>query len=395
MSDLRSDSWRRRLGPEQIAAMLATVIVLGGLGVVSTRGASEGAIPRPSAPRASVVPAATVHPFATNATLARNLLLRLADDQSTLAKELSRSGFDAGAVVAAVRQVNITASTGSDFSDPLVKVPGSRAVGEALMEFYGSVRAAAEATLAISAGAEVASRAAAERLLAAMEPRAALQEQVEALIASARQTPSPAIAPSAAPSAATASAPPSQPTATTAPTATPVPRTPPPSGTPGPTSTASVPGLSGQLENPGFEATDATPWTLVVEAPWTATLTIDASAEAYEGERSARIEIPAAPGARTAISLRQGGIKIAQNRRYICRLALRAATNRDVRVRVASVSGATYGTRLVAVGPAWGVVEFEFGAFVEDPAAVVEIDFGRSAVTGWVDAVQITDASFP
>ena len=91
--------------------------------------------------------------------------------------------------------------------------------------------------------------------------------------------------------------------------------------------------------------------------------------------------------------MRQAGIEVAASRRYVCKVALRAAADREVRVRVTSSSGATYGTRLVTVGPAWTVVEFEFGSFVQDPAAVVNIDLGRSAITTWVDAVQITDGS--
>jgi hypothetical protein len=120
-------------------------------------------------------------------------------------------------------------------------------------------------------------------------------------------------------------------------------------------------------------------------------MTIDATASAFEGERSARIDITVASDARTGISLRQTGIEVAQSHRYVCRVALRAAADREVRVRVASASGATYGTRLLTVGPTWTLVEFEFGSFVEDPSAVFEIDLGRSATTTWVDAVQVID----
>jgi hypothetical protein len=146
------------------------------------------------------------------------------------------------------------------------------------------------------------------------------------------------------------------------------------------------------VKNPGFEAAEPPPWTLIVDAPAAASLTID-STIAYEGSRSARIDIGAAADARTAISLRQGGIAIGQGRRYVCRLVVRAETEREVRIRVVSASGATYGTRLFTADPTWALIEFEFGAFVDDPTALIEIDLGRSVATTWIDAVRITDAS--
>lgn len=239
----RSDAWRRRLGPERVAAMVASVVVvLGGLGVASTMGASEPGVPRASAASvASATPSLRAAPTPVDAT-----------PQPT-----------------------------------------------------------------------------------------------------ARRTPSP-----------------------TAP-----PATVPPSSVP----------LDGQVQNPGFEATDPSPWDLALEAPAAASMTIDDTASAFEGGRSARIDITVPSDARTGISLRQAGIKVAQSHRYVCRVALRAAADREVRIRVASASGATYGTRLLTVGPTWTLVEFEFGSFVEDPSAVFEIDLGRSATTTWVDAVQITD----
>lgn len=399
MGQLRPDSWRHRLGPEHVAAIMAAVVVLGGLGVASAIGASGPGSRLPSGPQASLAPIPTPHPFLSKATLVLDLHKTLAEDRDALEAELASAGFDAAGVVTAVRRVNARVSLNAGHANALVLVAGSREVGEALLEFYASVAKAADATLGISVSDEAGYRAAAERLLAALEPTAALQEQLEALIELARATPSPTASPRASASSPPATPgptpAPSTPPPTTAPAATPQPRTPAPTATPAPTTSGSPLPLTGQVANPGFEADVATPWTLVVEAPWTATLTIDEAAPAYEGTRSARIDIPAASEARSAISLRQGGIEVAQGRRYICRLALRAATDRDVRIRVASVGGATYGTRLVSVGPTWTVVEFEFGAFVEDPAAVIEIDFGRSTVTGWVDAVQITDAPGP
>ena len=389
-----SEGWRRSFGPEHVAAILSAVIVLGGLGVASAIGASGSGPKPPSEQQANPTPVPTPHPFLSKAELALDMLTRLAEHRDALAAELEGSGFDAAGVVTAVRKVNATASANASMAATLVQVSGSREVGQALLDFYASVSKSADATLGISISNEAGYRAAAERLLVVLEPIAALQEQLEALVESARATPTPAASPLASARPATPVPSPVDPTTppTPAATATPLPPTPAPTAMPSATSSGSPMPSTGQIANPGFEEGVASPWALVVEAPWTATVTIDATTPAYEGTRSARIDIPAASEARSAISLRQAGIEVAQGRRYVCRLALRAAAERDVRVRVASTAGATYGTRLVNVGPTWTVVEFEFGAFVEDPSAVIEIDFGRSAVTGWVDAVQVTDA---
>jgi hypothetical protein len=391
-----SESWRGRFGPEHVAAILSAVIVLGGLGVASAIGASGSGSTVRNEPQASPTSIPTPHPFLSKAELAHDMLARLAEHRDALEAGLASSDFDTASVVTAVRKVNATASANASMAAALVQVSGSREVGQALVDFYASVAKAADATLSISISDAAGYRAAAGRLLVALEPIAALQKRLEALIESTRATPSPATSPLASASGGPATPSPtaagSTPPPTLTPTATPLPRTPAPTATPGPTTSGSPLPLTGQVINPGFEDDVASPWTLVLDAPWTATLTIDQAAPAYEGTRSIRIDIPAVSEARSAISLRQGGIEVAQGRRYVCRLALRAAAERDVRVRVASTSGATYGTRLVNVGPTWTVVEFEFGAFVQDPSAVIEIDFGRSAVTGWVDAVQVTDA---
>jgi hypothetical protein len=182
--------------------------------------------------------------------------------------------------------------------------------------------------------------------------------------------------------------PPQTPTAEPTPTARP--QSPTPAVTPSPTADGS---RANHVDNGGFEAAAPPPWTLFVEPPATADLTIDRTAPAYEGSQSARIDLAAPAATGGGVSLRQEGIAIDPGRRYLCRVAVRGASSRDVSVRVASLAGATYGARLVPVGTAWTVVEFEFGALVADPAAVVEIGVGRSAVTTWVDGVEVIDVT--
>lgn len=390
-----SDSWRR-LAPERVAALAsAIVLALGGLGVASTMGAAQGENARPSVSPGSAAPVgvalATAHPFASTAELALGIHKRLAEDQQMLKLEVAASEIDIAAVVSTVRRLNATARLGGDVAKALSAIPGSSDVGVALLAFYRSVAEAADETLSKSVVDRVAYRAAAKRLLASLEPTAALQERLEALIESARGTPGAASAPSGVAGSAAATPVPATavPTRTVPPTARPTasPTTPPPTVPP------SGPLLLGQIRNPGFEALDPRPWALTLESPAVASLTVDSTAPAFEGERSARVDISVSSDARTGVTLQQAGIDVAASQRYICRVALRAAADREVRVRVASASGATYGTRLVTIGSAWTVIEFEFGSFVQDPAAVINIDLGRSPVTTWVDAVQITEGS--
>jgi hypothetical protein len=394
-----SDSWRG-VSPERMALVAAVIVVLGSLGVASTLGASGGGTPHPSSAQGSAPPtggvaAATAHPFASTANLALQIHERLAEDRHVLELELAASDFDISAVVGTVRRLNATARLGSDVAEALQRIAGSRAVGTALVDFYGAVTKAADNVLGKSVSDLPEYRTAAKRLLAALEPTAELQQRLEALIDSVRATPSVETAvatPSASIPATTTPTPTSAPATPAAPTATPTARpttAPTPSGTVAPTD----PPLIGQLQNPGFEAADPRPWALTLESPAFATMTVDSTAVPFEGGRSARIDIAVPSDARTGITLRQAGIEIAQSHRYTCSVAVRAAADREVRIRVASSSGETYGTRLVTVGPTWMVVEFEFGSFLGDPAAVIDIDLGRSAATTWIDAAQITDVS--
>jgi carbohydrate binding protein with CBM4/9 domain len=399
-----TESWRR-IGPERVGLVLSVLVVLASFGVASALGASQGATPRPTTAQGSAAPtgrvaAATAHPFAATASLALHFHELLAEDRHVLELELAASKFDLSAVVDTVRRLNATAHLGSDAARALQRTAGSREVGTALVDFYGSVAEAAESALGKSVADAPGYRAAAKRLLAVLAPIASLQERLEALIASAR-SPSIASVPTPDPSTPPATAtPPSTPPATpspatpspVAPTATPTARPTSSPNAPSPTVGPSIRPLGGQVQNPGFEATDPSPWTLTLESPALATMIVDSAAVPFEGERSARIDISIPSDARTGVALRQAGIKVAQSHPYVCSVAVRAAVEREVRIRVASSSGATYGTRVVTVGPVWTLVEFEFSSFVEDPSAVIEIDLGRSATTTWIDAVQITDA---
>lgn len=383
--------WRRRLGPERIAGVLAAIVLLGGV-AVSSIDASRVGVPQPSAPTGSRVPTSTAHPFAGTATLALQIQERLAEDQQVLESQLAASEFDVSKVVATVRSINGTARLGSDVASALRRSAGSRALGEDLQAFHETVVAAADDVLGMSVASTAAYRRAAEHLQTTLEPTDDLRRRLVALIAETRATAGPTSPAPSIPPTDPAPSPSPSPTIAPTPTASPIPTATATATRPTSTLPAASPAV-GQVRNPGFEATSPAPWVLAVAPPAVATLAIDATTVAQEGQRSARVDISVPSDSRAAVSLRQGGIRVAQGHRYVCRLALRASSLREVRVRVANSSGATYGTRLVTVGPAWSVVEFEFGSFVEDPGAMIEIDLGRSTATTWIDDVRITDSS--
>ena len=82
------------------------------------------------------------------------------------------------------------------------------------------------------------------------------------------------------------------------------------------------------------------------------------------GSTSARVDITAGSTAYAGISLRQAGLSLEAGRQYVLTVSTRAAAPRDVRVRVASASGAQYFGRIVSVTPQWASQTFTFTASV-------------------------------
>ena len=107
------------------------------------------------------------------------------------------------------------------------------------------------------------------------------------------------------------------------------------------------------------------------------------------GSASARVDFVSAGDERAAVAVRQGGQAISAGSHYVGRIAVRSDTPREVRLRVASADGVTYGTRLFTVGPDWQVLTIDTTVFATDANAYLEIDLGRFPVTTWLD-----DASF-
>jgi hypothetical protein len=81
--------------------------------------------------------------------------------------------------------------------------------------------------------------------------------------------------------------------------------------------------------------------------------------------------------------------------RYQVSISVRAASAREIRLRIASPDGASYLTRTVPVTTAWTIATFTFISPVTDPEASIEIDLGRSAVTTWIDSVSFMSGAPP
>jgi hypothetical protein len=141
-----------------------------------------------------------------------------------------------------------------------------------------------------------------------------------------------------------------------------------------------------QIDDPGFEATTGTPWRFAAAAGSIASFTRDTNAFAT-GTQSARIDIATGSPAYAGIVLRQPGLQVQAGRNYTLSLNVRAAGAREIRIRVASRAGATYATKILTVTPAWTQETFPVTTVATDPDAVLEIQFGRSDDTTWIDTV--------
>ena len=381
------------ISPELVA--LALVVVLGGsllLGI-TVSGAGLGAdggdatptavpeTPAPTPSRSAAVDQADV-------SLAISVNDNLSASGADLSTVLAAPSLDAPALVTAIREIAATARYGTAVADRLRQRSGSATVGARLAVLYGDLLDAAAVASSTLLTDTATLTAIARQIVVRLGDVPAVTAELTTLLA-------PASAPSSGPPSAspspTGSAPGPSPsgetpspsaTPETSPTATPSP-TPPPG--PGPN----------QLAAAGFESGVGLPWELHLEASDAmATLVADTST-AEQGTTSARIDISAGSSSRAGVSLRQGNISLVPGQRYVFRVALRATVPREVGLRVVSIGGDTYSTRIFTVGNEWMIATFEFTAVVSDTSAYWEIDVGRSNTTVWVDDAWLGEAAIP
>jgi carbohydrate binding protein with CBM4/9 domain len=376
--------------PEIVGAALA-VIVLAVVGTSVIVGGSSSGVVGPSAAPSSSRPTVqqTVAPPVDPAVvhLLHELNQQLLGHSQALQRELDRARLRTADVAALIRQVNTAVAVGENAVAGLGGFLGPEQPGGRMSAAYQDIAASASDTLDASVRNEPAYRAGGGIIVKQIAGLPTLQAALEALLVQ----PSPSIAPS--PSASPSPPPPTPPPSLPPPTPSPAPSSAAPSSESAPTGSA-VPPPAGaeQLLNGDFEAGVGRPWALLVGTGAAATITTDTTAPA-SGQTDARIDITTGSDAYAGISLQQPGLRLVAGGQYTVTLAAHGATDREIRVRIASTAGASYLTRVATVGTPWTPLSFTFIAPVSDSNSVLEIDLGRSTVTTYIDAVSFRPTS--
>jgi hypothetical protein len=355
-----------------IIALVATTVLAATPGPGGGEGPG-GASPTPSRSLQSSAPTPTPPVAPQVVDLLRSLNERLAASRDALQTELRRTRFRTPEVAFIIRQVNQRVAVGSEAVQALDGELGKDEPGGRMAAVYGSIADTATETLGASINNSAEYESGARTIVAQIAELSALQAALDELA-----RPQPTVAPTSPPP----STPPSPSTtasASTRPSASPLP-------TGSPSEGPLPPAGDEQVVNGGFEQGVGPPWGLFLGQGAAATLAPD-NAKPGAGSTSARVDITAGSQAYSGISLRQPGLKLEAGRLYTLSVAVRAASQRDIRVRVASTTGASYVNRIAQVGTAWSTVAITFTAGVGDPNAVLELDLGRGNAATLFDAV--------
>jgi hypothetical protein len=360
-----------RISPEIAAALLSAAVILAVVGVRPPNGA-------PPEPLATTAP--SLRPTASEqlSPLVRSALetvvvinLRLAASGVDLEQELARANPQAPRIAVLLPRIAAQVAAVGQPVEVLVADPSTAGLGSDLAKAYGSLGDLVRQALRESVQNRAAYLQAGEAgaiLIRKLEP---LTARAKALLAGRLESAKPVPTASASP-APTRSAP-----ASSRPSPTPTTHSATPSSAEG-----------GLVVNGGFEA-GLSPWVLQVQSPAAATLDQDRTGPGA-GAVAARVEIVTGADARSGISLVQSGVPLRAGQTYAVRLLVRAAEARDVRIRLAGTNGDAYIARIFPVGTTWTTISFTFDALVDDPAAEIGIDLGRSVATTWIDAVALT-----
>ena len=359
-----------------VIALVATTVLAATPGPGGGDGPG-GASPTPSLSLQSSAPTPTPPVAPQVVDLLRSLNEQLAASRDALQTELGRNRFRTPEVAVIIRQVNQRVAVGSEAVQALEGELGKDEPGGRMAAVYGSIADTATETLGASINNSAEYESGARTIVAQIAELSALQAALDELARPqptvAPTSPPPSPPPSTQPSpSATASAS-TRPSASPAPTGSPSKGPLPPSG-------------DEQVVNGGFEQGVGPPWGLFLGQGAAATLAAD-TAKPGAGRTSARVDITAGSQAYSGISLRQPGLKLEAGRLYMLSVAARASSQRDIRVRVASTTGASYVNRIAQVGTAWSTVAITFTAGVGDPNAVLELDLGRGDAATVFDAV--------
>ncbi len=379
-----------RAAPELLASIFSLFVVAFLAVALLIPGNVGGGLIGPPAATPTNQPEASSEPIdVVQARFARTVVEKLISDRTALTDISRASPFDATEAAAQIRQLSADSRVSLDMANQLQRIPGTTEFGVKLETVVTAVQAETSAVLALSPASAASSYAkSTTKLIADLAPLTELRTALDAYIdaggsaasASASPTASASASPggSGAPSAAASPTP-----AASASAGGPTPSA---SGSAVPTAAPTGPEL---LQNGSFESSAAGSWQLTTLPPAAASIAFDTSNPSV-GNRSARVTITSSTEERASVSVAQSGLALAPGVSYRCVISFRAATAREVRVRIVSADGSTtYVARVATVGTTWTPLSFDFTAFQADPSAMLAIDLGRSNATTWIDGASL------
>ena len=278
-----------------------------------------------------------------------------------------------------LRSINADLTAGKEAADRLQLGDATAVLGADLATFYDGVMKKTNETLGNSirnADPYVAGGRAVIELLA---PIATFNDRITDALAGrsgGASSPSPSAAVTPPPSLPPTPVPPTPPPATPTPSPSISPASPPPSGAP-----ASL------VFNPGFED-GVNGWQLQLTDGAQANLAHE-PAGGPDGSGAARVDITIGSPARSGISLLSRPFTLGQGQTYVVDLAVKAAADRDISVRLIAANGQITASRVLQVGSTWTVVSFDFTHLAADPNVQLSLDLGRSNATVWFDNVVV------
>ncbi|HET9457948.1 MAG TPA: carbohydrate binding domain-containing protein [Candidatus Limnocylindrales bacterium] len=372
--------WRDVASPESIASVLVGLIAvaliatqaLAGVGSPPAAGRSPSPSVRPSA--SPTMDPSVRNALATALIVNQSLAGRIADLRAVIEVEAP----SAADIAAVLRSVNADLTIGREASGRLLLADETEALGRDLDAFYDAVAARTNETLGTSirnTQAYVDGAVAVIDLLAGLGP---LDDRLADALAR-RAPPTVSAAPTGPPSPT-----PAPPSPSPSPSVAPPPTVAPPSASAAPV---------GLVPNGGFED-GLTGWQLVMTDGAEATVAHEPGA-GPDGSAAARVDIATGSAARSGVSLISSSLPMDQGVTYVVEVAVRAASARELRVRLIDGNGQTTIARVFQVTTAWQVVRFDAKQLLGDPDVRVGLDLGRSDATVWFDQVVVRQAAAP
>jgi hypothetical protein len=372
--------------PESIASVLVALLAVALIATQAVAGMGRPSVVRESpAPTVRPSPSPTMDPAIRNA-LATALIVNqnLSGRAAALESAIGVESPLAPDIAAVLRSVNADLTIGKEAAARLLLADETTTLGADLVAFYDTVQGRTNETLGTTirnVQAYVDGARAVIALLAGLPP---LNDRIADALArrsppspSARPAPtgpSPTVVPSVSPSAPPPS--PSAPPASSSP--------------PAPSPSAATIGL---VANGGFES-GLVGWQLQLDDVARATL-VHEPAGGPDGSAAARVDVATGSAARSGISLISSSLAMDTGVTYVVEVAIRAASARDVRVRLIDGNGQTTTARVFQVTTAWQVVRFDAKQLLADPDVRVGLDLGRSDATVWFDQVVVRQAATP